>query len=102
MFSSFLQSLGTLLNSSHWQHRHAGLSAIAAVAEGCIDERSEQLPKLIGPILQLLKDTHPRVRYAAIYAIGQLCTDLGGYVQEEYGLEVLQGLMEVTNSAESR
>lgn len=63
---------------------------------------SEQLPNLIGPILLLMQDSHPRVRYSAIYAIGQLCTDLGGYLQEEYGVQVLQGLMEVTNSSEPR
>lgn len=90
------------MTSTSWQHRHAGLSAIASIAEGCIDELSEQLPALMGPILHLMKDSHPRVQYAAIYAIGQLCTDLGGYLQEEHGIQILQALMEVTTSREPR
>lgn len=48
------------------------------------------------------KDPHPRVRYAAVFAMGQLCTDLEGAVQEEYGVEVLRALVTVMNNKESR
>lgn len=49
-----------------------------------------------------MKDPHPRVRYAAIYAIGQLCTDGEGVLQEEYGREVLEALVGVICSVEPR
>lgn len=53
-------------------------------------------------ILPHLEDQHPRVRYAAIYAIGQLGTDLEGELQERFGVRVLQGLVKVSGSSESR
>lgn len=49
-----------------------------------------------------MKDTHPRVRYAAVYAAGQLCTDLDGAIQDEHGQELLTALMGVTNEREPR
>lgn len=48
------------------------------------------------------KDPHPRVRYAAVFALGQLCTDLQGTVQEEFGIDVLRALVTVMNNKEPR
>lgn len=102
VFSPFMQQLPALLSSPQWQHRHAGLSAIASIAEGCIDNMMDQLKNLMKSILKAMKDAHPRVQYAAIYAVGQLCTDLGGYVQDEFGVKVLTALMQVTTGKEPR
>lgn len=43
MFAPFLEALAPLYQSSTWQHRHAALSAIAAVGEGCADSIVDQL-----------------------------------------------------------
>ena len=37
--------------------------------------------EVVAPCLAALSDPHPRVRWAAINAIGQMCTDLGPALQ---------------------
>lgn len=44
-------------------------------------------------ILNLFRDSHPRVRWAAINAIGQLSTDLGPDLQQGYHQQVLPALV---------
>ena len=44
-------------------------------------------------ILNSFRDSHPRVRWAAINAIGQLSTDLGPDLQQEYHQQVLPALV---------
>lgn len=53
-------------------------------------------------VIRSASDPHPQVIYAAMYAIGQLCTDLEGALQEIHGREVLQALVTITNNAEPR
>lgn len=51
---------------------------------------------------QAVKDDNPRVRYAAVFALGQLCTDLDGAVQADFGVDVLRALVTVARNRESR
>jgi vacuolar-type H+-ATPase subunit B/Vma2 len=102
IFHPFLEALTPMLNSPTWQRRHAILSAIAAVAEGCPDAVLDHLSELKNVAVRCARDDHPRVRYAAVYAIGQLCTDMDGAVQEEYGEEILRTLIEVARGREPR
>lgn len=51
------------------------------------------MQEIVSGILKFLKDPHPRVRVAAIYALGQLCTELEGALQEHHGVEIIQGFM---------
>ncbi|SCV74234.1 BQ2448_6666 [Microbotryum intermedium] len=83
--------IGRLLEAEDsWQVKSAGLSAIAAIAEGCRVQMESQLDQIINTIMALASDPHPRVRYATIYALGQLCTDLEDQVQVEFGQDVLR------------
>lgn len=102
IFAPTIQRVTEMISSPHWQHRHAALSSIASIAEGCPDETRENMRYLLGLVLQGFKDDHPRVKYAAIYAIGQLCTDGEGALQEEHGREVLQALVLVCGAREAR
>ncbi|KAL8277567.1 hypothetical protein RQP46_009999 [Phenoliferia psychrophenolica] len=102
VFPPFLQALPSLLASPAWQARHAGLSGIAAIAEGCPDQVMDNLTSLKNLAVRSARDPHPRVRYAAVYAIGQLCTDMEGAVQSECGEEILRTLIEVSRGKESR
>jgi hypothetical protein len=53
-------------------------------------------------LIRATTDKHPQVVYAAIYAIGQICTDLEGALQEIHGREILQALVTTTNSPEPK
>jgi hypothetical protein len=48
---------------------------------------------VVSMILSLFRDAHARVRWAAINAIGQLSTDLGPDLQQEYHQQVLPALV---------
>jgi hypothetical protein len=58
--------------------------AIAQTAEGCKKEYETNLNSLINVIISLIKDNHPRVRFATIHCIAQLCTDLSPTIQSKY------------------
>jgi len=45
--------------------RHAGLMAIAAIAEGTSKVMQHELGKVVDLVVPMFADPHPRVRYAA-------------------------------------
>lgn len=52
----------------------------------------KNLEQVVSMVLKSFQDPHPRVRWAAINAIGQLSTDLGPELQEQYHHLVLPAL----------
>ncbi len=54
---------------------------------------TRNLASVVSMILSLFRDAHARVRWAAINAIGQLSTDLGPDLQQEYHQQVLPALV---------
>lgn len=50
------------------------------------------LEQVVAMVLSSFQDPHPRVRWAAINAIGQLSTDLGPDLQVQYHQQVLPAL----------
>lgn len=50
------------------------------------------LEQVVAMVLNSFQDPHPRVRWAAINAIGQLSTDLGPDLQVQYHQQVLPAL----------
>lgn len=76
---------------------YSALSALATIAEGCATEIIENLPGVLSLILPSIGSSHPRLRFAAIYALGQLCTDTEGAIQEEFGAEVLGALLGIVS-----
>ncbi|KAK3251341.1 Importin-5 [Cymbomonas tetramitiformis] len=91
------QLLPQCLASDDWKMRHAGLIALSQIAEGCAKLIEEQ--KMLGPIsdmcLAKVTDPHPRVRWAAVHAIGQMCTDLGPALQKEQHARILPAILQV-------
>lgn len=53
----------------------------------------KNLDSVVGMILNSFRDSHSRVRWAAINAIGQLSTDLGPDLQQNYHQQVLPALV---------
>ncbi|CAF0719109.1 unnamed protein product [Adineta steineri] len=95
MLNYILTTVQTMLQNPDWRYRHAGLMAISATGEGCHKEMSVLLDDLVNGILVFLKDSHPRVRYAACNAIGQMSTDFQGTFQKKFHSKVIPGLLSI-------
>jgi len=64
-----------LLLSQDWKQRHAGVMSIALVGEGCSKFLAPHLENVLKYIIPGFTDPHPRVRWAACNAAGQMATD---------------------------
>lgn len=88
-----------LNNESSWQHRHAALLAISQIGEGCQRQIEEKLGQVISMALSRFADPHPRVRWAAINCIGQMCTDFGPRIQEDFHAQIVPSLIAVMDDS---
>ncbi|KAD4384200.1 hypothetical protein E3N88_24368 [Mikania micrantha] len=86
------EQLPAYLAAPEWQKRHAALISLAQIAEGCSKVMIKNLEQVVSMVLNSFQDPHPRVRWAAINAIGQLATDLGPDLQVQYHQRVLPAL----------
>ncbi|RDD39148.1 Importin-5 [Trichoplax sp. H2] len=84
-----------MLQNGDWRYKYAGLMAISAVADGCQKQMMQLLTNVVMTILPFLKDEHPRVRYAACNAIGQMSTDFAEYFQKKFHDKVLPQLLDL-------
>jgi importin-5 len=84
--------LPSFFSSEEWKRRHAALVTIAQIAEGSAKVMIKNLEQVVGMVLNSFQDPHPRVRWAAINAVGQLSTDLGPEVQNQLHHVVLPAL----------
>ncbi|THU73029.1 hypothetical protein C4D60_Mb04t18480 [Musa balbisiana] len=84
--------LPAYLAAPEWQKHHAALITLAQIAEGCSKVMLKNLEQVVTMVLSSFQDPHPRVRWAAINAIGQLSTDLGPDLQVQYHQRVLPAL----------
>ncbi|KAI3865039.1 hypothetical protein MKX03_012193 [Papaver bracteatum] len=93
--------LPVFLAAPEWQKHHAALIALAQIAEGCSKVMIRTLEQVVNMILNSFQDPHPRVRWAAINAIGQLSTDLGPDLQVQYHQRVLPALASAMDDFQS-
>ncbi|MCD7453686.1 hypothetical protein HAX54_021877 [Datura stramonium] len=90
--------LFSFLHDEDWQLRHAAITVIGIISEGCSKEIvicSKDMEQLVGAIVELIHDKHPRVQWATIRAIGQLSKYLSPHFQEQYHQQLLPALIEV-------
>ncbi|PQQ18988.1 importin-5-like [Prunus yedoensis var. nudiflora] len=80
------------LAAPEWKKHHAAHIALAQIAEGCSKVMIKNLEQVVSMVLNSFQDPHPRVRWAAINAVGQLSTDLGPELQVQYHQRVLPAL----------
>lgn len=85
--------LPDMVNSVDWRGRHGALMAISNVVEGCRDVLLDELNQLVEMVLPHLHDAHSRVQWAACNALGQMSTDLGPEIQQQYGTQILPALI---------
>ncbi|OWF47177.1 importin-5-like [Mizuhopecten yessoensis] len=90
-----LANIPQMLQNNDWRYRHAALMAISACGEGCHQQMEIMLGNVVEAILPFLKDPHPRVRYAACNAIGQISTDFGPILQKKFHEKVVPSLLMV-------
>jgi len=90
-----------MLNNEEWRYRHAGLMAISAIGEGCHKHMEASLKDIVEKIVPYLKDSHPRVRYAACNCIGQMCTDFAPIMQKNHHERLVQALYETLDDAKN-
>lgn len=89
------QYIPQMLQSTEWQQRRASLMAISSIGEGCVKIMKPELGNIIQMIIPYFKDPHPRVRYAACNAIGQMSTDFAPYLQKNFHQAVITSLLPV-------
>ncbi|KAH0707960.1 hypothetical protein KY290_011992 [Solanum tuberosum] len=95
------EQLPAYLAAPEWQKHHAALIALAQIAEGCSKVMIKNLEQVVNMVLNSFQDPHPRARWAAINAIGQLSTDLGPDLQVQYHNRVLPALATAMDNFQS-
>ncbi|KAI4504097.1 hypothetical protein M0802_000568 [Mischocyttarus mexicanus] len=95
MLPLIVQNIPSMLSNTDWKYRHAALMAISAVGEGCHKQMEAILPQIMEGVIQYLQDPHPRVRYAACNAVGQMSTDFAPTFEKKFHDKVIPGLLMV-------
>ncbi|KAK4497104.1 hypothetical protein PRZ48_011554 [Zasmidium cellare] len=94
--------LPRMLQASHWREQHAALMCISAISEGCADIMEGELEQVLQLLMPTLNEPHPRVRWAACNALGQMSTDFKGTMQTKFHSLVLPALIDTLGAAEPR
>ncbi|KAJ1550784.1 hypothetical protein HK096_005040, partial [Nowakowskiella sp. JEL0078] len=97
MFSEYMTLIPELLKADEWQKRHTGLFTISSVAEGCKEFFEVHLDSIVSLVVARLADSHPRVRFAACNAIGQMCTDFAPLIQKKYHEQIMPKLVPIVD-----
>ncbi|XP_063224188.1 importin-5 [Bacillus rossius redtenbacheri] len=95
------RNIPAMLGSTDWKMRHAALMALSAVGEGCHKQMESMLPQIMEGVLNFLQDQHPRVRYAACNAIGQMSTDFAPLFEKKFHAKVVPGLLMLLDDNEN-
>ncbi|CAK9293397.1 unnamed protein product [Gordionus sp. m RMFG-2023] len=96
-----LNCVATMLNSQNWKERHASLMALGAVGEGCHKYMETLLGTIVDGIIIYLNDAHPRVRYAACNAIGQMASDFAPLFEKKFHAKIIPGLTKVLEDVQN-
>lgn len=90
-----------MLQNTDWKQRYAALMAISAVGEGSHKQMETMLDDIMNLVLNFLNDPHPRVRYAACNAIGQMSTDFAMVFEKKFHKQVIPGLLNLLGDVEN-
>ena len=85
--------IGELIVSENWNYRYAALVSVSCIAEGSKKILETRLKDVLAICMPSFADPDDRVKYAACQAIGQLCSDFPGLVQEGFHKEIMQALI---------
>lgn len=93
--------ISAFLQNTNWVYRHAALLALSQIGEGCQKQIEQKLGNVIHLALSKFLDPHPRVRWAAINCIGQMCTDFGPRIQEDFHQDIVRALITVMDDKDN-
>nr|GMD49241.1 importin-5-like [Ipomoea batatas] len=77
-----------------WKKRYAAVVSLGLVASGCSEMLVQYLEESVEKKMALVRDKHPRVRWAAIYAISEFSKYLSPYFQEQCHEQVIPALLQ--------
>ncbi|CAI5439864.1 unnamed protein product [Caenorhabditis angaria] len=97
----FLPVVEKYLTASDWKLKHAALRAFSAVGEGCQRAMEPHIEQFMAHITKFVNDEHPRVRFAACNAIGQMSTDFAPTLQKKCHAQVLPALLQCLENTDS-
>lgn len=92
MFPIMEKVLEVALSSEDWRYRHAGLMAIAQIGEYA--GQPEKVKNVVPILLAHLVHIHPKVRFAALYAVGLMAEDMSPDFQEVFDKVLLPPLVQ--------
>ncbi|XP_067614434.1 importin-5 [Eurosta solidaginis] len=96
-----MNALPNMLGHTDWKQRYAALMAISAIGEGCHKQMETMLDQIMAGVLNFLRDPHPRVRYAACNAIGQMSTDFAPVFEKKFHEQVIPGLLSLLDDVQN-
>mmetsp|Transcript_72305 Transcript_72305/g.157002 ORF Transcript_72305/g.157002 Transcript_72305/m.157002 type:complete len:1097 (-) Transcript_72305:209-3499(-) len=85
------QVIGTYVKQEQWQAKHAALAAVKQTVEYV--EEKEHVNQMAQLLIQHVDSNHPRVRYKALHAIGQLANDQSPHFQEAWHEKLMPVLL---------
>ncbi|OQS07098.1 importin [Thraustotheca clavata] len=93
-----LPLISQALQNSDWGRRHAALYSLGLISEGTNSLLYKEINSFMPAIVASLSDNHPRVRYAALFCIGQWTEDFGNVergknFQAKFGNNILPPLI---------
>ncbi|ORX52437.1 ARM repeat-containing protein, partial [Hesseltinella vesiculosa] len=84
-----------MFESGDWRQQRAALMTISSIGEGSIKIMKPELGNIIQMIVGTTKNPHPRVRYAACNALGQMATDFSPMLQKNFHEPIITSLLTV-------
>jgi HEAT-like repeat len=69
------EQIAPMLGSPDWKQRRAALVAISLASEGCKKFLAPQIKAVVQGVVQFTRDSHPRVRHAAVRCLGEMIGD---------------------------
>lgn len=79
------------VNLDSWKHKYVAVMTLSQCVETV--QQESHVDEIMGLLVSLLQDQHPRVRFAALHAIGQTSTDHCPYLQEHHNEVILPALL---------
>jgi hypothetical protein len=87
--NSFVQKF---LTSSNWVENHAGFIALGYMSQACRDVFKGNAVEVLNYISNGLVHLHPRVRYAALTALGMLLEEIAPHIQNKFHGNIIPAL----------
>lgn len=89
------------LSSDNWIENHSGFFIIGYMAQGCAEIFRSNILDLLNYISQGLVNSHPRVIYAALTALGLLVEEIAPTIQKKYHSNIVPALCKLMSLTET-